>query len=95
MRQQRLFIPLPSRHISLGSKFTNDPYYILGVQKEDSIDDIKKSYFELAKKYHPDLNPDDEKALKRFQEIQEAYRYIQMQKDPKFKAKFQQEFNQY
>ena len=44
----------------------SDPYYILGVEKEAPLKEIKKAYFHLAKKYHPDLNPDDEKALLMF-----------------------------
>ena len=41
---------------------SKDPYFILGVSKDDEIKEIKKAYFHLAKKYHPDLNKDDEKA---------------------------------
>ena len=42
------------------SKFTpSDPYYTLGVSKEDSLKTIKARYYKLAKQYHPDLNPDE------------------------------------
>ena len=36
-----------------------DPYLILGVQRTDRIEDVKKAYFKLAKKFHPDLNQTD------------------------------------
>lgn len=35
---------------------------LLGVTRQDSLKDIKKSYYKLAKKYHPDMNPGDEKS---------------------------------
>jgi len=49
-----------------------DYYSILGVQKNASADDIKKAYRKLARKYHPDINPNDEEAKKKFQQINEA-----------------------
>lgn len=39
---------------------SQDPYYILGASKEDSMKDIKKKYFHLAKKYHPDMNQNND-----------------------------------
>ena len=50
-----------------------DYYKILGVNKTTSQDDIKKVYRRLAKKYHPDLNPDDPEAERKFKEVNEAY----------------------
>jgi DnaJ-class molecular chaperone len=50
-----------------------DYYDILGVAKGASESDIKKAYLKLARKNHPDANPDDKKAKERFQEIQKAY----------------------
>src|SRR5881397_1713782 len=50
-----------------------DPYKILGVDKKASAEDIKKAYRKLARQYHPDRNPGDEKAEERFKEISEAY----------------------
>ncbi len=53
-----------------------DYYKILGVDKNTSQDAIKKSYRKLAKKYHPDLNPNDDKAQDKFKEINEAYEVL-------------------
>jgi curved DNA-binding protein len=49
-----------------------DYYKILGLDKNASDDDIKKAYRKLARKYHPDLNPDNKEANKKFQQINEA-----------------------
>lgn len=49
-----------------------DYYKVLGVDKKASVDDIKKAYRKLARKHHPDLNPKDKDAHKKFQEINEA-----------------------
>lgn len=48
-------------------------YEILGVSKDASDEEIKKSYRRLAKQYHPDVNKGDKKAEERFKEISEAY----------------------
>ena len=50
-----------------------DFYEILGVQKNASDDEIKKSYRKLAMKYHPDRNKDDKEAEKKFKEATAAY----------------------
>ncbi|MBW2622373.1 MAG: molecular chaperone DnaJ [Deltaproteobacteria bacterium] len=50
-----------------------DPYTVLGVSKDSSPDEIKKAYRKLARKYHPDINPDDKEAENKFKEISEAY----------------------
>ncbi|MBU4271412.1 MAG: J domain-containing protein [Planctomycetes bacterium] len=50
-----------------------DYYSILGVPRNASQADIQKAYRELARKHHPDMNPNDKTAKKRFQEIQTAF----------------------
>src|ERR671928_1775823 len=50
-----------------------DPYAVLGVDRKASADEIKKAYRKLARKYHPDRNPEDASAEERFKEIQSAY----------------------
>ena len=54
----------------------DDPYKVLGVSPDASDEDIKKAYRRLAKKYHPDLNPGDQEAAKRMQEVNAAYEQI-------------------
>lgn len=53
-----------------------DPYKVLGVAQDASQADIRKAYRRLAKKNHPDLNPGDAEAEKRFKEISAAYGII-------------------
>lgn len=50
-----------------------DYYTTLGIPRTASQADIQKAYRDLARKYHPDMNPDDKSATKRFQEIQAAF----------------------
>ena len=50
-----------------------DYYKTLGVGRDASAADIQKAYRALARKYHPDLNPDDKSAKARFQEVQRAF----------------------
>lgn len=53
-----------------------DYYKTLGLSRSASADDVQKAYRELARKYHPDLNPDDKTAKKKFQEVQQAFEVL-------------------
>ena len=50
-----------------------DPYKVLGVSPDATQDEIKKAYRQMAKKYHPDLHPDDPRATEKMNEVNEAY----------------------
>src|SRR5690348_4652264 len=64
-----------------------DYYKTLGVDKNASADDIKKAYRKLARKLHPDLNPNDKDAHKKFQQINEANEVLS---DPEKRKKYDQ-----
>ena len=53
-----------------------DYYEILGIRKNASGEEIKKSYRRLALKYHPDRNPGDKETEERFKEAAEAYEVL-------------------
>ena len=53
-----------------------DPYKVLGVSPDASDEEIKRAYRVLAKKYHPDLNPGDQEAARKMQEVNAAYEQI-------------------
>lgn len=53
-----------------------DYYEVLGIAKGCSEDELKKAYRKVAKKYHPDLNPDDKGAEAKFKEASEAYEIL-------------------
>lgn len=54
----------------------DDPYKVLGVSPNASDDEIKQAYRRLAKQYHPDLNPGDQEAARKMQEVNAAYDQI-------------------
>ncbi|MCU0301101.1 MAG: molecular chaperone DnaJ [Candidatus Nanopelagicales bacterium] len=62
-----------------------DYYKVLGVKKDASADEIKKAYRTLARKHHPDKNPDNAAAEARFKEVSEAYDVLS---DPKTRAEY-------
>ena len=53
-----------------------DPYKVLGLTPDASDEDVKRAYRALAKKYHPDLNPGDQEAARKMQEVNSAYEQI-------------------
>ncbi|MBC7872427.1 MAG: DnaJ domain-containing protein [Ferruginibacter sp.] len=64
-----------------------DYYKILGVDKKASAEDIKKTYRKLARKLHPDLNPNDKEAHQKFQQVNEANEVLS---DPDKRKKYDQ-----
>ena len=64
-----------------------DYYKVLGVDKKATTDDIKNVYRKLARKHHPDLNPNDKEANKKFQQINEANEVLS---DPEKRKKYDQ-----
>jgi curved DNA-binding protein len=64
-----------------------DYYKALGVDKNATQEDIKKAYRKLARKHHPDLNPNDKEAHKKFQQLNEANEVLS---DPEKRKKYDQ-----
>jgi len=64
-----------------------DYYKILGLNRNANKDEIKKAYRKLARKYHPDVNPDDKTAGAKFSEINEAHEVLS---DPEKRKKYDQ-----
>jgi len=77
-------IPYEERSIMADKR---DYYEVLGVSKGADEGEIKKSYRQLAKKYHPDMNPGDAEAEQKFKEVNEAYDVLS---DPDKRAKYDQ-----
>lgn len=64
---------------------TKDYYAVLGLTKGADEKEVKSAYRKLARKYHPDLNPNDAKAEAKFKEVAEAYEVLS---DPEKRAKY-------
>src|SRR5579863_10052662 len=64
-----------------------DYYKILGVNKTATQDEIRSAYRKLARKHHPDLNPNDKEANKKFQQINEANEVLS---EPEKRKKYDQ-----
>ena len=69
-----------------------DYYKVLGVSKTASKEEIGKAYRKLAKKYHPDLHPDDKTAKEKFQEVQQAFDVLNDDKKRKMYDQFGPDF---
>ncbi|CAD8204208.1 unnamed protein product [Paramecium octaurelia] len=72
------------------ASFKTDPYVILGISKEASMEQIKQAYIAMCKKYHPDLNSETD-AKEKFAEIHQAYNLL---KQRKFYEQVEEEFKQ-
>src|SRR5579862_2944049 len=64
---------------------TRDPYEVLGVSRSAGADEIKSAYRRLARRYHPDVNPNDPSSEEHFKEVGEAYSILS---DPEKKDRF-------
>src|SRR5437868_11392458 len=73
---------------------SDDYYATLGVSRGATADEIQKAYRKLARKYHPDMNPDDKAAQKKFKEVQHAYDVLSDEKKRKMYDQFGPQFEQ-
>jgi len=64
-----------------------DYYKVLGVSKSATTEEIKKAYRKIARKYHPDVNPEDKEAEKKFKQVNEAHAVLS---DPEKRKKYDQ-----
>ncbi|KAI0984498.1 hypothetical protein GJ496_008550 [Pomphorhynchus laevis] len=75
--QRILQTKLPKRYLQFSSNLLNKDYYkILNVNPDATLKEIKKAYIDLAKKYHPDVNKNNNDAANKFQEVAEAYEVL-------------------
>ena len=65
-----------------------DFYQTLGVKRDATAAEIQKAYRDLARKYHPDLNPNDKKAKEKFQKVQSAFDVLNDEKKRKMYDQF-------
>ena len=72
-----------------------DYYQVLGVSKNADEKEIKKAFRKLAQKYHPDKNPDDPQAEKRFKEVNEAYTVLSDSEKRKHYDRFGSQWDKY
>jgi molecular chaperone DnaJ len=68
-----------------GMSSKRDYYEVLGVEKNATVDEVRKAYRKLARQYHPDVNPGDHQAEEKFKEINEAQEVLS---DPDRKAQY-------
>src|ERR1700690_996606 len=80
--------------LDTGTRMAEDYYNILGVTREASQEDIQKAYRALARKYHPDLNPDDATAKTKFQEVQKAFEVLNDSSKREFYDRYGTSFEQ-
>ena len=66
---------------------SKDPYEVLGISRSAGADEIKSAYRRLARRYHPDVNPNDPSAEEKFKEVGAAYSVLS---DPDKRARFDQ-----
>src|SRR4051794_7662375 len=64
-----------------------DYYEVLGIARDASQDEVRKAYRKLARKYHPDVNPNDATAEDKFKSISEAYEVLS---DPEKRKRYDQ-----